>query len=65
MSTPMPVRDKRAIWQKVFEHHVFETDGSATEHLLPAQRGIQGTLDQRKALHMRAWLLQALTPRRR
>jgi hypothetical protein len=57
--------DKRAIWQKVFEHHVFETDGSATAHLPPAQRGIQGTLDQRLALHIRSWLLQTLTPRRR
>ena len=56
---------KRAIWQKVFEHHVFEKDGSATGHLLPAQRGIQGTLDQRLAMHIRNWLLQALTPRRR
>ena len=57
--------DKRAIWQKVFEHHVFETEGSPVAHLLPAQRGIQGTLDQRLALHIRRWLLQALTPRRR
>jgi hypothetical protein len=57
--------DKRAIWKKVFEHHVFETDGSATEHLPPAKRGIQGTLDKQLALHMRSWLLRALTPRRR
>ena len=57
--------DKRAIWQKVFEHHVFETDGSPVAHLLPTQRGIQGTLDQRLALHIRNWLLKTLTPRRR
>jgi hypothetical protein len=57
--------DKRAIWKKVFEHHVFETDGSATEHLPPAKRGVQGTLDKQLALHMRSWLLRALTPRRR
>lgn len=44
---------------------MFETDGSPVAHLLPAQHGIQGTLDQRKALMMRNWLLQVLTPRRR
>jgi hypothetical protein len=56
---------KRAIWQKVFEHHVFESDGSPVAHLQPSQRGIQGNVDQRLALHIRNWLLQALTPRRR
>jgi hypothetical protein len=57
--------EKRAIWRKVFEHHIFETDGSPVDHLQPAQRGIQGAMDQNLALRMRAWLIKALTPPRR
>jgi hypothetical protein len=57
--------EKRAIWQKVFEHHVFESDGDPAAHLAPHQRGIQGTADPRLAGHMRAWLLRALSPRQR
>jgi hypothetical protein len=55
---------KRAIWHKVFEHHVFEADGDPVAHLPPARRGIQGRLDQRIAAHIREWLLQALSRRR-
>ncbi len=55
---------KREIWKKVFDHHVFETDGDPVAHLEPSKRGIQGPLDQRKAGHIRAWLLKALAPRR-
>jgi hypothetical protein len=55
---------KRAIWRKVFEHHVFESDGDPVAHLPANRRGIQGRLDQRIAEHIRAWLLQALSRRR-
>lgn len=54
---------KREIWRKVFEYHVFDED-AATNHLGPRQRGIQGELDPRLAMHIRSWLLRALTPRR-
>ena len=56
---------KRAIWEKVFQHHVFEESGEATAHLPPQRRGIQGPLDQRLAAHIRAWLLRAMGPRQR
>ncbi len=55
---------KRAIWQKVFEHLVFEADGETAAHLTPPQRGIQGAMDPRTAAGTRAWLLRALTPPR-
>ena len=57
--------EKRAVWQKVFEHHVFESDGDPAAHLAPHQRGIQGAPDPRLAGHMRSWLLRALSPRPR
>lgn len=52
---------KRALWQKVFEHHVFESNGDPVAHLPSQRRGIQGPLDRRMAGHIRAWLLQALS----
>jgi hypothetical protein len=56
---------KREIWQRVFEHHVFDVDGEATAHLAPRQRGVQGTIDARNAMQMRQWLARALDPRQR
>jgi hypothetical protein len=55
---------KRAIWEKVFAHHVFERDGDPVAHLDAARRGIQGPLDRRLATHIRSWLLRALSIRR-
>jgi hypothetical protein len=55
---------KRAIWHKVFEHHVFESDGDPVAHLPPTRRGIQGRIDQRLADQIRTWLLQVLARRR-
>lgn len=55
---------KRAIWQKAFEHFVFESEGEPAAHLAPSQRGIQGTMDPRVAASARAWLIRALTPPR-
>ena len=52
---------KRAIWQKVFEHHVFEANGDPVAHLPPQRRGIQGKLDPRVSGHIRAWLMKALS----
>jgi hypothetical protein len=52
---------KRAIWRRWFEYHVF-ADDTATRHLEAEQRGIQGPLDQRRAAHIRSWLLRALAP---
>jgi hypothetical protein len=52
---------KRAVWLKVFEHHVFESNGDPVAHLPSQRRGIQGPLDPRVAGHIRAWLMQALS----
>ena len=54
--------EKRALWRKVFEHHVFAAEGEAADHLQPWQRGIQGAADPRVAAQMRAFLLRALAP---
>jgi hypothetical protein len=56
---------KRAIWEKVFQHHVFESSGEAVAHLPPQRRGIQGPPHPRLAAHIRAWLLNAMAPPRR
>lgn len=55
---------KRAIWEKFFQHHVFEASGEAVAHLAPNRRGIQGPLDPRLSSNIRAWLLRAMTPPR-
>jgi hypothetical protein len=51
---------KRAIWEKLFSHYVFEKDGEIAAHLPPARRGLQGAMDPRLAAHARAWLASAL-----
>jgi hypothetical protein len=56
---------KRALWQKIFEYHVFESDGDPVAHLPPQRRGIQGPLDPRVSGHIRAWLVQALSRHQR
>jgi hypothetical protein len=56
--------EKRAIWQKVFEHYVFQTGGDPVAHLTPRQQGIQGPPSPQLAEVMRAKLLQVLARRR-
>ena len=54
---------KRAIWQRVFEHYVFQQDGDPVAHLQPRQRGIQGAPSPQLAEFMRDYLARVLTRR--
>jgi hypothetical protein len=55
---------KRAIWQRAFEHYVFQRDGDPVAHLQPRQRGIQGTPSPQLADFIRDYLAKSLARRR-
>lgn len=52
--------EQRKIWQKMFDHYVFNVDEDSTSHLPPAQRGILSPLTEDKARQLRAQLLSNL-----
>jgi hypothetical protein len=52
--------EQRQIWQKMFDHYVFNVDEDSTSHLPPAQRGILSPLTEDKARQLRAQLLSNL-----
>jgi hypothetical protein len=53
--------EKRALWQTVFEHYVFQKDGDPVAHLSPRQRGIQGDSKPRVAEVIRQHLIQMMS----
>jgi hypothetical protein len=55
---------KREIWQKVFEHYIFQTGGDPVAHLTPRQRGIQGAASPQLAEIIRAQLVNMMSRRR-
>jgi hypothetical protein len=53
--------EKRAIWQRFFEHYVFEVNGDPVAHLAENDKGILNKMSPQLAGHIKAWLLRALT----
>ena len=60
----MTVRDlppaQRAAWQGLFQHYVFDSDGSEAAHIPPAARRVLAPLDGDAARMLRAHLLNKL-----
>ena len=60
----MTLRDlppaQRAAWQGIFEHYVFDSDGSEAAHIPPAARRVLAPLDADAARMLRAHLLNKL-----
>ncbi|NYE63586.1 hypothetical protein FHW58_004816 [Duganella sp. 1224] len=60
----MSMRDlppaQRAAWQQLFQHYVFDSDGSEAAHIPAAARGVLAPLDEDGARALRARLLQRL-----
>ncbi len=51
---------QRAAWQNIFQHYVFDSDGSEAAHIPPAARGPLAPLDELGARRLRALLLNRL-----
>lgn len=60
----MTVRDlpagQRATWRKMFDHYVFEADGTTVDHIPEHARRVLAPLDDKRARELRARLLQRL-----
>jgi hypothetical protein len=56
---------KRAIWQNMFQHYVFQQNGDPVAHLTQRQRGIQGDPNPRLAEFIRQHLVQLISRGRR
>jgi hypothetical protein len=56
---------KRAIWQNMFEHYVFQRGGDPVAHLTQRQRGIQGEPNPRLAEIIRQQLIHVMSRGRR
>jgi hypothetical protein len=56
---------KRAIWQNMFEHYVFQRNGDPVAHLTQRQRGIQGDPNPRLAEIIRQHLIHVMSRGRR
>jgi hypothetical protein len=54
---PEPHRDA---WRALFDHYVFQDNGSPGDHLPPARRGVVGTIDPQAAGTLRAAIIRAL-----
>ncbi|MFP5390247.1 MAG: cupin-like domain-containing protein [Gammaproteobacteria bacterium] len=52
--------EQRAIWKGIFDHYVFNSDGSEAAHIPPAARRILAPLDADAARTVRAFLLNRL-----
>lgn len=52
---------KRAIWQNLFQHYVFQQNGDPVAHLATRQRGIQGEPNPRLAEIFRQQLIQLMS----
>lgn len=55
----LPPEEKR-IWKHMFEHYVFDTDGSESEHIPTHARGIMGPVTSSVAARVRAFLRERL-----
>ena len=56
---------KRAIWQNMFQHYVFQQNGDPVAHLTQRQRGIQGDANPRLAEIIRQQLIHVMSRGRR
>jgi hypothetical protein len=56
---------KRAIWQNMFQHYVFQENGDPVAHLTQRQRGIQGDISPRLAEIIRQQLIHVMSRGRR
>ena len=56
---------KRAIWQNMFAHYVFQQNGDPVAHLTQRQRGIQGDANPRLAEIIRQQLIHVMSRGRR
>jgi cupin-like protein len=56
----LPPQQRRG-WKAVFDYLIFQTDGTALEHLPPEARGLFGELTQDRAERIRSLLLKALS----
>jgi len=56
---------KRAIWQNMFQHYVFQQNGDPVAHLTQRQRGIQGDPNPRLAEIIRQQLIHVMSRGRR
>jgi hypothetical protein len=52
---------KRAIWQNMFQHYVFQQNGDPVAHLTQRQRGIQADANPRLAEYIRQQLINLLS----
>lgn len=52
--------EEKAIWQMMFEHYVFNNDGSITDHVAEAVQGILSPMTEERARQVRAFLLNRL-----
>ena len=55
----LPPEEKR-IWKHMFEHYVFDTDGSERDHIPEHARGILGPITEEVARRVRAFLVARL-----
>lgn len=52
---------KREVWQKYFNHYVFEQNGDPAAHLAPNEKGILHPMSSPLAAYIKNWLIRALT----
>jgi len=53
--------ERRVVWQQMFEHYVFQTDGEPVPYLPPDRRGMLGDMSPELQAHVRAQLIRSLT----
>lgn len=53
--------EKRVVWKRYFDHYVFETEGDPATHLAANEKGILHPMSSQLAVHIKNWLLRALT----
>ncbi len=53
-------KDRKEVWETVFEHLVFDPSGQATEHLPKDMLGILGEMTPENAANIRNWLSRSL-----
>lgn len=51
---------QREAWRGLFDHYIFDVDGQTASHIPAAARGVLGPLDDTRARHLRAVLLNRL-----
>lgn len=52
---------ERAVWRKVFDHYVFQTNGDPVAHIPPDRRGSLGEMTPEHLAHVRQILISALS----